>query len=829
MSTKHKALSAFTAILTATSICLSGTSLAAGPDNNVEWNGVSHVDFQDRRPLCPLGNEAFSVRFQAYIDDLTSARLFLDDGGSTSWISASVAEQRGPYDIWEAQVPVTSANNISYYMELIDGTDTDYLSISGITESAPVDGGWPLDFTTMEHAPYGATVATGGAVFRVWAPGASSCHVRGEFNSWDLGDPMTRRGEDFILFVSGASTGDEYKYFFSPGDIWKPDARARAFNSGNNSNSIIEDPFGYQWQIEDFETPRQDEMVVYQLHTGSFAGRNDPLGSVPHPSGYIDVAARAGHLADLGINTVMVNPITEFPGDHSAGYNPITAWAPEWIYGSADDFKEMVDALHQNGIAILLDIVWNHFSYDANYLWYYDGTQFYFDDPAADTPWGAQADFDSEGVRDYYIHSALHWLEEYRIDGFRMDATDFMNHVQGSGWSLMQELNDLMDNRFAGKVTVAEQLPDDSWVTRPTSLSGAGFDCQYYDYFTDTIREEIFDAAFGDPEMWKIRNIINGGGTYLNGPSVFNYFELHDEAWPTSGGGRAIKVIDPSFPHDDEWAQGRSKLAHGIVMLAPGVPAFLEGCDWLEDTDFGTDPENRIDWAKKVNYSEYFAYFQDLIDVRGNTAFRAGASRDVYHLNESGNVIGFRRWDAESDFVVVANFSNNDYSGYRIGLPQDGYWREALNSQAFIYGGSGTVNGGTLHPDPIAYDGFAQSITLELPKMVFLVLEKGETQTDAEIDETPTFNRLEQNYPNPFNPSTTVRFSMRESGHASLKVYNVSGRLIRVLADEYLTAGVHEIAWDGTDGNGVKISSGIYYCRFLTGDHSGTRKMVLIR
>jgi 1,4-alpha-glucan branching enzyme len=640
---------------------------------------------------------------------------------------------------------------------------------------------------------------------------------------------MTRIGEDFILYVSGAGAGDQYKYFFSPGDLWKPDARARAFNSGDNMNSIIEDPFGYQWQVADFQTPRQDEMVVYQLHMGTFAGLNDPFGPVTHPAGYLDVAARIGHLVELGVNTVMFNPVNEFPGDESAGYNPVTAWAPEWVYGSADDFKYLVDVCHQNGIAVLLDIVWNHFSYDDNYLWYYDGTQFYFDDPAADTPWGAQADFDRDGVRDYYLNSALHWLEEYRLDGYRMDATDFMNNVQGSGWSLMQEFNDLLDNRFAGKLAVAEQLPDDSWVTRPTSLGGAGFDCQYFDYFTDTIREEIFDAAFGDPEMWKIRDIINGSGTYLEGLSVLNYFELHDEAWTTSGGGRAVKVIDPSFPHDDEWAQGRTKLAHGIVMLSPGVPAFLMGCDWLEDIDFGTGSGDRIDWAKKINYTDYFNYFQDLVLMKRNPAFLAGGSWYVHHLNESGNVIGYRRWDGENDFVIVANFSNDDYSDYRIGLPREGVWREALNSMDFIYGGSGPVNGGTLNSEPIAYNGYSHSIAIELPKMAFVVLQAGGVQTDAGEGRTPDINRLEQNYPNPFNPATTISFTSAGSGPVSLRIFDVSGRLVRTLVDEIYPGGRHEILWNGRNDMGETAASGVYFYQLVTDRIVQTRRMVLLR
>jgi hypothetical protein len=253
------------------------------------------------------------------------------------------------------------------------------------------------------------------------------------------------------------------------------------------------------------------------------------------------------------------------------------------------------------------------------------------------------------------------------------------------------------------------------------------------------------------------------------------------------------------------------------------------GCEWLEDTDFGTGSAERIDWAKKVNYSEYFAYFRDLIAVRDNPAFRADASRYVHHLNESGNVIGFRRWDAENDFVVVANFSNNDYTGYRVGLPQEGYWREALNSMDFIYGGSGPVNDGTLDTEPVAYNGYSQSIAIELPKMAFVVLEKGDVQTDAEDVLIPSINALESNYPNPFNPSTTIRFSLAGPGHASLRIYDVSGRLVRSLVNGTVDSGPHEILWDGTNDRGAGTASGVYFYRLVTDRYAETKRMVLLR
>ena len=809
---------------------------AAAPDNNIEWDGVSHVALLDRNPLCPVDGETFQILFQTYADDLTAARVRVDDG-TAAWTVASKTAVRGPYDVWSATVPATVSVGLSYYMELTDGTDTDYLSVGGMTTGTPTDGGFVVDYTTLEHAPVGATpLPDGGAVFRVWSPTRTIAHVRGEFNGWGTGDPMTKIGEHFIVRVPEATVGQMYKYYFQ-NEHWNTDPRARALDAGDNYNAYLLDPFTYDWQIDDFDVPDFEQMIVYQLHVGTFSGRNDPYGAAPFPAGYIDVAARASHLAELGISAVMLNPITEFPGDYSAGYNPITQWAPEWKYGTPDDLKYMIDTLHSYGIAVLLDIVWNHFSFSDNFLWYYDGTQIYFDDPAVETPWGSQADFDRDEVRSYYLDSALYWLYEFRMDGFRMDATDFMNIYpqEASGWSLMQEMNDAIDNRFADKIAIAEQLPDDSWVTRPTSLGGAGFDSQYYDEFTDRLRDEIFDAAFGNPEMWKIRNIINGGGDYLNGRYVTNYLELHDECWPTSGGQRIVKWIDTTPPHDDQWAKGRSKLAQGIVMTAPGIPAILQGTEWLDDTDFGTDLGNRIDWSKKTTYAGIFAYYRDLITLRRiSPALRADAGVDVFHLNETGNVIAFQRYDLSGNVhVVVANFSNTDYTSYRIGLPQSGDWVEELNSQATEYEGNGMTNPGVITPDAISADGFPQSKAIAVPKMALIILTWGSgTGIDAGDDEGAEqifAPRLLGAHPNPFNPRTTIAFELPEERHVRLTVFDIAGREVVVLADGTYGGGRSKAVWNGTDGGGRALASGVYFVRMDAGGECDSKSIVLLR
>jgi len=179
---------------------------AASHDNNIEWDGVSHVAWLDRNPLCPVDGETFQVLFQTYADDLTSARVRVDDG-TAAWTVASKTAVRGPYDIWSATVPATASTGLSYYMELTDGTATDYLSVEGMSAGTPADGGFPVDYVTLEHAPVGATpLPDGGAVFRVWSPTRTIAHVRGEFNGWGTGDPMTKMGEHFIVRVPEATS-----------------------------------------------------------------------------------------------------------------------------------------------------------------------------------------------------------------------------------------------------------------------------------------------------------------------------------------------------------------------------------------------------------------------------------------------------------------------------------------------------------------------------------------------------------------------------------------------------------------------------------------------
>jgi 1,4-alpha-glucan branching enzyme len=809
-------------------------AVAAEPDNDIEWNGVFHVAWQDRRPVCPVNRETFQVRFQAYRNDLTAARLYVANGGAPAFVTAAKYGVRGPYDLWLAQVPAATADTLRYWIELTDGTDTDSYSANGMYDAGvPADSGFLVDFAKLSHAPVGATLVNGGGtVFKVWAPTRTTVHVRGDFNGWGTGNPMTKVGEHFITKVAPTTDRQAYKYYFD-NSVWNTDARARSIDPSSSMNSVIENPFRYAWGDSAWTTPALEDMVIYQLHVGTFSGRNDPFGTAPVPARYADVTARVPHLVDLGVNAVMLNPVTEFPGDLSAGYNPQTAWAPEWKYGTPDELRHMVDVLHQNGVAVILDIVWNHLTTNDNFLWYYDGSQTYFDSVAVETPWGSQADFDKAAVRDYYANSALLWLEEYHLDGFRMDATDYMNIAPqaAAGWSLMQRFNDEKNRKFGERVTIAEQLPDDAAVTLPTGSGGAGFDCQYHDAFVDNVRQEILDAATGDPEMWRIRDAINGGGTYLSGRRVLHYVELHDEAWPTSGGQRLPKTIDTTWPHDDLYARGRVKLVQGLTLLAPGVPAFLMGGEWLEDTDFGVDAANKIDWSKKTAYASLYAFFQDAIALRRAwPAFQAGAAWQVYHLDETNNVLAFRRSDASgTPFVVIASFGNADLVDYRVGLPLAGEWQEILNSQDAAYGGDGAGNAGPIVTQATAYDGYPQSALITVPQMGLLVLAPAAVVGVPGADGGASGLRLAPSRPNPARGAVSVAFELPAAAHARLELFDLRGRLVRTLVDGGRAAGTHVARWDGRDASGAPAPAGVYFLRLTAAGATRAGRFALLR
>lgn len=710
-----------TAVTLLISACLPLQS--ASNDNTVEWDGV-YSDQSYRSPVFPAPGQAFAVELRVFRGDITSARVRTYDGAvgfqSMVWVRNSGSANQ--YDIWRATIPPSASTYLYYRFEITDGTDVDHYNRLGMTGSEPTHGDFLVNLTTLGAYPLGATPESGATVFRVWAPNATSVHVAGEFNGWSTSaTPLTNVTGTWQGRVAGAGHGDEYKYYIqNNGSHWRTDPHGRRLTS-SVGNSVVWAPSRYAWGDAGWVTPFFEDMILYELHVGTFSGEGD--GASGHPSTFSDAVDRhLDHLVELGVNVVELMPLTEFAGDLSWGYNPASQYAIETAYGDPDELKRLVDRCHRAGIAVILDVVYNHMGASdlAGNVLDYDGGEIYFypvGNGFRDTPWGPRPDFGIREVRDYLGQTVRYWLEEYHMDGFRLDGTAFVD-VNTDGWRLLRDVKEITDTISQKAVVTAEHLPNNPAVTTSISSGGAGLDSQWNDAFHDSLRDALNAAGFGDPDMNRLASGMNHFA--FGGVKAINYIESHDEV---AVHGRAVEAADSSNPHS-EWAYGRGKLAYGLVMFTAGMPMLLQGQEWMEDRRFGDATQHRIQWSYKQRYGDYFLACRDMTWLRRRApALRADSSQNVFHVNDGANVVAWHRWRGSGeDLVIIASLNNNDLVNYCLGMPLNGPWIELLNTDAAVYGGRNHGNGGTVTAGGGPLHGLPFSTCLTIPRMGLVVL-----------------------------------------------------------------------------------------------------------
>ncbi len=538
----------------------------------------------------------------------------------------------------------------------------------------------------------GSLVYTGGVGFRVWAPNADAVYVAGNFNSWSAtSDPLFDEGDgNWSMDVPAAAIGDEYLYVIteSGNTVWHADPRATQMTN-STGNGVITDP-NYNWS-NGFSSAPWNETVIYELHIGTF---NDTAGGAPGT--WATATAKLDYLQDLGVNMIEVMPVAEFAADYSWGYNPAHLFAPESIYGTPDDMKAFIDAAHARGMAVNLDVVYNHFGpsdLDRS-LWCFDGPCYgnggiyFFTDWRKTTPWGdTRPDYGRNEVRQFVRDNALSWLDDYRIDGLRWDSTvNIRTQNNGSGdisegWSLMQWVNDEIDATASWKISIAEDLQNDPWLTQSTAAGGAGFDSQWDAGFVHPIREAVITGSDASRNMWAVKDALTH---YYNGVATQRviYTESHDEV--ANGHARVPEEIWPG--NATSWySKKRSTLGAAIVFTSPGIPMLFMGQEFLEDGYFSdTDP---LDWNKATTNAGIVSLYQDLIHLRrnwdNNTRGLRGNNINVHHVNDTNKVIAYHRWDNGGDgddVIIVANFGDQGYTNYNLGFPSGGQWKVRFNS-----------------------------------------------------------------------------------------------------------------------------------------------------
>lgn len=540
----------------------------------------------------------------------------------------------------------------------------------------------------------GAIPHPGGTAFRVWAPHAQHVSVIGSFNGWDSSKHPLQAEENGYWYtdVPEAAIGDQYKYMLTTeqGDLKRIDPYAREVTS-SVGNAIVHDP-NFDWGGDDFQLVPWNEIVIYELHVGTFndQGDDDLPGTFPSAS------ARLGHLKKLGVNAIQIMPVGEFAGDRSWGYNPAHIFSVENAYGGPLAFKQFVKRAHQAGIAVILDVVYNHLGPSDLDLWQFDGWSennrggiYFYNDDRAVTPWGeTRPDYGRGEVRQYLLDNVMMWLEEYHIDGIRFDCTQFIRTINGAGtqelpdgWSLLRWINSQVEQKYPGRITIAEDLQHNRWLTKDAGAGGAGFGSQWDAMFVHPIRLAVTTPQDEQRSLAAIRDAI----CYRYNDDAFDrviYSESHDEV--ANGKERVPQEISPDDPKG-WYARKRSTLASAMVFTAPGIPMIFQGQEFLEGGWFrDTVP---VDWDQNDEFHGIVRLYRDLIRLRincaGFTRGLCGQFTQVFHLHDERKAIAFHRWDKggpADDVVVVANFLHEPQDGYVIGFPAAGTWKLRFNS-----------------------------------------------------------------------------------------------------------------------------------------------------
>jgi 1,4-alpha-glucan branching enzyme len=539
--------------------------------------------------------------------------------------------------------------------------------------------------------------------------------------------------------VAGARAGDEYRFLIDGpgGQLSRIDPRARRLTN-SVGNSVIFDVDAFDWGDAEFRQPPWNDLVIYELHVGTFSP-----GMHGRPGTLDGVRRRLAYLRELGVGAIQLMPPYEFAGDRSWGYNPAFPFAVESSYGPPDDLKALVRDAHSAGIAVILDVVYNHLGPSDLDLWQFDGWSmnggggiYFYEDDRARTPWGdTRPDYGRPEVRAFLRDNAFQWLDEFRVDGLRFDATAWITSVGGGGTfapdriddgvRFLTDLNTEIAERFPGRLTIAEDLRSDLSVVHGPGDGGLGFAAQWDGVFCQAIRTSLIASDDADRDVAAVADVLRTGA-----PDAFRrviYTESHDE--DANGQARVPEEVWPGYA--DSWAsKKRATLGAAIVLTTPGIPMLFQGQELVEGSWFSD--EDGLDWSLRHRNAGLLRLHRDLISLRRNVRDESrglrGPNLTVHHVNEDARVIGYHRWlerGPRDDVIVLANFSANAYPEYRIGVPRPGRWRVRFNSDWDGYDPEfETVDSNDTDAEDDAQDGMDQRLTIGLGPYSAVILSQ---------------------------------------------------------------------------------------------------------
>lgn len=637
----------------------------------------------------------------------------------------------------------------------------------------------------LPTTPMGANLVDGGgATFRVWAPRATAVYVNGAFG----GTPRTSQTPDLLMlkdangywtgFIANARDGDPYRFWVvgagSSGYKRDPYAREMATDAPFPTCScLIRSGTAYPWHDSAFVTPDFSNMIIYQLHVGTYAPSTPGVAST-----FLDVIGKIEYMQALGVNVLQPLPIDEMETDPSMGYNGADYFSPDFPYVVTDpaalakylttinlllalkgfppmsiqditpgpaQLKALVDLCHLYGIAVAFDVVYNHaggFEGDDQSLYFYDravntgdnNQSLYFTNMGL--AGGLSFALWNNDVRQFIINSAHYYIQEFHVDGFRYDEISALLSLnEDSGWSFCCNLTDTLRYIKPRLLQNAEYWPYEfqnyprpaPLIATPTASGGTGFDVLQHDGLRSAVRTAVQQASYGQSAAVDFDAIA--GNLYPQG------FAHGWQAVPCVENHDLVAVgRDPRLPaladgsNSRSWyARSRSRFATGLLLTAPGIPQIFMGQEFLEDRQWSSDPTataNLIDWSSlkpgtDKTAVDFLRFTQDLIRLRWNQPALRGDNVNAFHVSDQNRVIAFHRWleGTGNDVIVVATLAEDTWYNYAMGFPFPGPWVEVFNSDVYDNWVNPMVagNGGGITASGGPLHGFDASANIVIP------------------------------------------------------------------------------------------------------------------
>lgn len=578
-------------------------------------------------------------------------------------------------------------------------------------------------------------------------------------------------------FIQGAKDRDRYIFFIEGTGSSGPkrDPYARELETPFPSDCIIRKP-DFPWHNTGFVTPQFHNFVIYQLHVGAFFAPNLPTKA----GTFLDVARKIPYLAELGVTVLQLLPIQEFQTEFSLGYNGTDYFSPEMDFavedgklkpyldelnalleakglnryqlddlrGEMNQLKALIDLCHIHGLAVILDVVYNHAGGNFG-----DQSLFFFDRQPATGGTGNIAnnslyfngrghaggdvfDFSKPEVRDFLIQNAKFFLDEYRVDGFRYDQVSVIDHDgYPHGWSFCQDLTSTLKRHRPSAINKAEYWNVNPYIVKPPG-EGAGFDTSLTDGLRLAIRNVIANASQPDERPLNMTGLAQAQWPqgfsqqwqFVQGP------ENHDLVY-RGREQRVARLGDYNNPRS-WYGRSRARVATAISLTSPGIPMLFMGQEFLEDKQWADDTTNHrnllLHWAGVESGDkqmlDHLRFTRELLRLRWQQPALRGEGYRPVHVHDANRVLAFHRWvpGEGRDVIVVIHLSPFNRFHYRVGFPGGGVWREVFNSDVYEnwVNPHVTGNGGSVFADPTPMHGFNFSAALTLPANSVLVFSR---------------------------------------------------------------------------------------------------------